>query len=357
MKILFITIDNNPKTLGGVQTFGRNLKRIYKERLLFLTNKFKIDNKYMIERDLQDIIEIYSSNKILRAINKLMKNKIRKYLIIRKIKQLSPDVCIISNDNELIYLKDIKTKVICVQHNKAEKYTEEEKNFYRKESFASHLKFRKPDYMICLCEEDRKKFENYFKDNSIKCKFLRFPNEMEISEGKKCANRSIVMITRLQNEQKRIDLAIKAMKKLPDFQLNIYGEGPNKEDYKKIIETENLKNVFLKGSTREVRKVLDTSGIFVMTSDYEGYPVSSIEAMRRGLPIVIRNTFGAAEDIVVNNKNGILLEKEWDEDKFVEAIKKVYDDYEYYSENSKKLGKRYNLEIIKREWDKIIEGK
>ena len=77
--------------------------------------------------------------------------------------------------------------------------------------------------------------------------------------------------------------------------------------------------------------------------------------MRRGLPIIIRDTFGSANDIVVNNTNGILLDKEWNEDKFVEAVKKIYDNYEYYSENSKKLGKRYDFEIIKREWDTLFK--
>ena len=89
-----------------------------------------------------------------------------------------------------------------------------------------------------------------------------------------------------------------------------------------------------------------------MTSDYEGYPITLIEAMRRGLPIILRNTFDSAQDIVIDN--GILLEKEWNENKFVEAVKKVYDNYEYYSENSKKLGKRHNFEIIKKEWDKLL---
>lgn len=90
-----------------------------------------------------------------------------------------------------------------------------------------------------------------------------------------------------------------------------------------------------------------------MTSDYEGYPITLIEAMRRGLPLVLRNTFEAAEDIVIDN--GVLLNKEWNEDKFAEAVRKIYDNYEYYSENSKRLGARHNLEVIKKEWDKLFK--
>ena len=162
------------------------------------------------------------------------------------------------------------------------------------------------------------------------------------------------MIARIDNQQKRFDLAIRAMKKLSEFTLDIYGDGPDMEKCENIIKNENIKNVFLRGSTNKVQEKLDESGIFIMTSDYEGYGITNIEAMRRGLPLIIRNTFEAAQDIVIDN--GILLEKEWDEAKFVEAVRKVYDNYEYYSENSKKLGERHSPEVIKKEWDKLLIG-
>ena len=166
------------------------------------------------------------------------------------------------------------------------------------------------------------------------------------------------MIARIENFHKRFYLAIKAMKKLPDFTLDIYGEEARegeKAKSEKIMEENNISNVFFRGSTTKVQEKLDESGIFIMTSDFEGYGITNIEAMRRGLPIVLRNTFEAAEDIVIDN--GVLLDKEWNEDKFIEAVRKVYDNYEYYSENSKKLGERHSPEAIKKEWDKLLRGR
>ena len=90
-----------------------------------------------------------------------------------------------------------------------------------------------------------------------------------------------------------------------------------------------------------------------MTSEYEGYPISTIEAMMRGLPIILRNTFESAPDIVQNN--GILLDKEWDEDKFVEAVYKIYQNYDYYSKNAIEMGKRHTFETIKNKWLNFIK--
>ncbi|WP_300358128.1 glycosyltransferase [Fusobacterium sp.] len=160
------------------------------------------------------------------------------------------------------------------------------------------------------------------------------------------------MICRLSNKQKRIDLAVKAMKRLKEFTLDIYDEGVDKENILKLIRDNNLTNVFLNGGTNKVKEKLDESGIFIMTSDYEGYPITTIEVMRRGLPIILRNTFDSALDIVKDN--GILLDKEWNEDEFIEGIERIYNNYEYYSLNSIKMGKRYDFDLIKKEWDKII---
>ena len=89
MKILFLTIGNHPGTLGGIQTFGRNLKKIYGEDLIFLTNKFNIEKLYNVE----DVIEIFSDNIVLKAINRICKNAFRKYLTIKNIKKIEPDIC------------------------------------------------------------------------------------------------------------------------------------------------------------------------------------------------------------------------------------------------------------------------
>ena len=65
---------------------------------------------------------------------------------------------------------------------------------------------------------------------------IRFPNNIDILKTKKEKNKNLIILSRLENSAKRLDLAIKAMKKLPDFTLNIYGEGPAENFYKEIIK-------------------------------------------------------------------------------------------------------------------------
>ena len=63
---------------------------------------------------------------------------------------------------------------------------------------------------------------------------------------------------------KRFDLAIRAMKRLSDFTLDIYGYIYSQKDMnflQQLIENEKITNVYFKGGTNKVQEKLDESGI------------------------------------------------------------------------------------------------
>ena len=346
MKILNMCIFSDPRTQGGIQTFGRILKKFYRNKIIILT----LSNSTKKIYEVNDLVEIGSNNFFFRLINKILKNRLREYLIKKEVEKNKWDVIIFSFPYELKILKDIKAKKIMVQHFSLEKFIKIANCVPKIQNLIKEL-----DFFIVLSPYDKEKFQKKFDILEEKIKVIRHTCNIELLQEKKEKNKKLIMIARIENYQKRFDLAIKAMKKLPDYILDIYGDIYSQKDMdflQEIIEKEKIVNVNFKGGTNKVQEKLDEAGIFIMTSDYEGYGITNIEAMRRGLPLIVRNTFEAAQDIVIDN--GILLEKEWDEAKFVEAVRKVYDNYEYYSENSKKLGERHSPEVIKKEWDKIL---
>ena len=344
-KIVVLTLAAHPMAQGGIQTFVRRIKKFYGKNVVLLTNKNKDEKIYSVD----DVIEIGSLNIIFRVINRLLKDRIRKYLVMKQLKKINPKIVICNLPYELEMIKDFKCeKKILVQHFNF-------KIFSKDRNRIKELKEELSCY-VALSPYDKEIIQKGFEISEEKMKIIRHTCEMEILKDRKKKNKKLIMVARLDNKFKRFDLAIKAMKKLPEFTLDIYANRANGEKeltmLKNIVKENDINNVHFMGSTNKVQEKLDESGIFIMTSDSEGYPISTIEAMRRGLPIVLRNTFDSAQDIVIDN--GILLEKKWNEDKFVEAVKKIYDNYEYYSENSKNLGKRYSSEIIKKEWDKLL---
>lgn len=348
MKILFMAGESHPEILGGIETFGRKMWDIFGKNIYFLAYKPKRKKFYKIG----NIIEIKELNIFFKIINKMFNNLLRENLLLKEINKLNPEIFILNRPVEIKVLKKIKGKKILVQHINYDIYYKGKDYFNKNRKFIRNL-ITELDYFVFLSEYDKKRFITEINFPEEKAKVIRPTCEIELLKAQKIRTKNLIMICRLDNKQKRIDLAILGMKKLQDFTLNIYGEGKDRESLENLIKENNLKNVFLHEGTNQVKEKLDENSIFIMTSDYEGYPITSIEAMRRGLPIVLRNTFDAALDIV--QENGILLDKEWDKDKFVEAVRKVYDNYDYYSENAIKMGKRYDFETVKKEWLELIE--
>lgn len=101
-----LTLAAHPMAQGGIQTFVRRIKKFYDNDVILLTNKNKDEKIYPIN----DVIEIGSVNIIFRVVNRLLKDKIRKYLVVKELKKINPEVIICNLPYELEIIKDFKCK-------------------------------------------------------------------------------------------------------------------------------------------------------------------------------------------------------------------------------------------------------
>ena len=85
------------------------------------------------------------------------------------------------------------------------------------------------------------------------------------------------------------------------------GSGPLWSEINEEIKELNLKNVHLIGLSRNVFKYLQNADIYLSTSLYEGLPISVIEAMSLGLPIIASKVIGNI-DTIEHKKSGFLYE-------------------------------------------------
>lgn len=111
------------------------------------------------------------------------------------------------------------------------------------------------------------------------------------------------------NENKNHQFVIDTMK---DELLNsntyyvIAGDGKLRDYYKEYLEKEKLTNkVIFLGFRKDARRLLYGADIFVFPSKREGLPVSVIEAMSAGLPIIATDIRGN-HDLIQNDMNGYL---------------------------------------------------
>lgn len=131
----------------------------------------------------------------------------------------------------------------------------------------------------------------------------------------------IVTVMRL-DYPKLPELLIKAFASIvethPNAELEIIGYGPRTNKINLLIDELGLKNkvkVFVSLGKEEVASRLTQADLFALASLHEGLPITILEAMSVGLPIVASNVGGIKEE--VDESNGYLVENN------VEKIKEV----------------------------------
>ncbi|TFI59903.1 glycosyltransferase [Sphingomonas parva] len=94
----------------------------------------------------------------------------------------------------------------------------------------------------------------------------------------------------------------------PRARLMIVGEGPLREQLEQTIEAEDVREqVVLPGFTSDPWPFYASADLFVMSSDFEGYPLVLVEALRSGLRIVSTDCRSGPREILDGGRFGTLV--------------------------------------------------
>ena len=95
---------------------------------------------------------------------------------------------------------------------------------------------------------------------------------------------------------------------IPEAQFVIIGEGPERQNILSIIESLNLtQHVRLLGNRFDTQRLLAALNVFVLTSHTEASPVSILEALSCGVPVVSTRV-GSVAETVYDQWNGFTVE-------------------------------------------------
>jgi poly(glycerol-phosphate) alpha-glucosyltransferase len=110
---------------------------------------------------------------------------------------------------------------------------------------------------------------------------------------------------RLQDAIAAFELVVRAV---PEARLDIYGEGSRHDVLQKEIDRRRLgAYVTLRGFDPEAREALWASSAFVLSSSFEGYPLSTLESMSRGCPVVSYDIKYGPREQITDGTDGFLV--------------------------------------------------
>ncbi|TFH93001.1 glycosyltransferase family 4 protein [Vibrio ouci] len=121
----------------------------------------------------------------------------------------------------------------------------------------------------------------------------------------------LIMVARF-NKQKDHSTLINSLERLAhlDWRLDLVGGGPLLNKIRKLVDESSVKNkINILGERNDVDELLSSSHIFLLISNWEGYPLSILEAMSSGLPVICSNV-GGVNEAVKDGFNGFLIERQ-----------------------------------------------
>jgi L-malate glycosyltransferase len=210
---------------------------------------------------------------------------------------------------------------------------------------------------------------NYLKEAFIKEGFL---NTLQISNPIEIVNYSfknrnnfepkllwVRSFDEIYNPKMALHVLLELQKTHPNATLCMVGGGNENqiEECKKLANDLKLKVVFTgQLSKSEWIKLSEEYDIFINTTHFDNMPVSLIEAMALGLPIVSTNV-GGISFLIENNVNGLLVNDE-DVNEMINSILILIQNPEKSNLIAKKArlkASHFDWETIKKQWLKLLK--
>ncbi|NUR07519.1 MAG: glycosyltransferase family 4 protein [Nocardioidaceae bacterium] len=145
----------------------------------------------------------------------------------------------------------------------------------------------------------------------------------------------------------------------PDWQLHIYGTGPQEGEIREVIRRLELSGqVILKGYTHDFPSVLAGASAYAMASMSEGFPMVLIEAMTRGVPLVAFDCPRGPAEIIRDGENGLLV-PEGPHERLGEALMRLVEDDELRARlgaQALRDAERYTIDRITADWEDFLDG-
>ena len=181
-----------------------------------------------------------------------------------------------------------------------------------------------------------------------------------IASGNSMKPLRAIMITRLVSV-KRVDHAIRAWQKvvqsLPEAKLDIYGDGPERDQLQKLIASLGLEDkVTLHGYLENAREQARTAICHILTSSYEGQSLAIAEAMALGCPSISYEISYGPPEMISDGHSGLLVPS-GDIDALAGAITSVLGDPKLASKLSieaVKWAKSAGPDITLHSWQKLL---
>lgn len=213
--------------------------------------------------------------------------------------------------------------------------------------------------IICVSNKTANLIENKYKNVCCVHNGFEFKNQQQKKERVK-GKLSVVSIGNV-GYRKGFDRIVELAKECKDKNKSIdfvcVGKGPEERDFEKTALSFDPNREYIRfvGFQSDVRPFLENADLFILLSRNEALPVSIIEAMSYGLPIIATDVGGVGELLGDNNP---LLIHDYSKETVYQLIIDIYENNINYeaigNENKRRYKKEFSTKGMANNYEKII---
>ena len=233
-----------------------------------------------------------------------------------------------------------------------------DRNDYKYKEFFNSINAHKFKNVVFVSEEAKQQYIKKYgvqNENVLTCNNLIDSEKIKkLAEEKVVIKRDDSVITfinvaRHDEHQKRIKRLIECAKTLKneniDFRIILVGSGSDTEGYKRLVYNNKLSDkIIFAGKQANPYPYFKLSDCVILTSDFEGYPVTYIEAKVMNKPIITTNVSDSKKDI--ENKFGIVTNKN---------TRDIYNAMKEFIETGYEISEKFNPEEYNEKIIRIVE--
>lgn len=233
-------------------------------------------------------------------------------------------------------------------------------NYVNKSSrYLSKLTYKFLDKVVVLTEYDKDKFISIGLNN-----VAVIPNELSFypEEPSNCLEKRMLAVGRfnpVKNFAFLLEVVKKPLKIYSNWRLALVGDGIQKNYLiAKIKELELEKQIDILPFTPNIEMEYLNSSIYLLSSNFEGFPMVLLEAKSCGIPIISHDCPAGPREIIINNQDGFLTEYK-NKTQFENAIIRLMEDENLRVEMGKKARENsliYSDENIFTLWENLFTG-
>lgn len=220
-----------------------------------------------------------------------------------------------------------KNSMLYVHNNYKDVYRNDEKKI---REFFDTRNINSFKYITFVSNESKKDFLKFYPD--LKDKTVVFNNFVDtdkinnlseeiIEEEKPKDSKLLVFVGRLDEDAKKLTRAISLVKELDNTTLWLIGDGPDRNMYEELVKEEKLTSrVKFMGKKKNPYPYISKADYIILTSDYEGFPVTYLEALTLNKEII--TTIPVSDDKIDIKKYAHIISKEHKE--MVKEVKEIF---------------------------------